>query len=113
MPGSLNTPSQVGTHAIAPAYVAFRVCDRVGAGIKKLSRLNGWPMRSLTDASPLPSRARAHGSGPMQLAMLSSQWTHHLLLAGLPAHHEISDRPFASDPRQARADGRLQNRARN
>jgi len=40
-----------------------------------LSRLNGWPVRSPTDASPTPSRLPAHGSGPMWLAIPSSQWT--------------------------------------
>jgi hypothetical protein len=37
-----------------------------------LSRLNGWPMHSPTDASPTPSRAPAHGSGPMWIATPSS-----------------------------------------
>ena len=32
------------------------------------TRLNGWPMRSPTDASPTPSRVPAHGSGPMRIA---------------------------------------------
>jgi hypothetical protein len=34
-------------------------------GISFLSRLNGWPARSPTDASPTSSRMPAHGSGPM------------------------------------------------
>src|ERR1700724_238172 len=37
-----------------------------------LSRLNGWPMRSPTDASSLPLRATTHGSGPMWFATPSS-----------------------------------------
>jgi len=40
-----------------------------------LSRLNGWPACSPTDASPTPSRLPAHGSGPMRFATPSSQWT--------------------------------------
>ena len=40
-----------------------------------LSRLNGWPARSPTDASPASSRMTAHGSGPMWFATPSSQWT--------------------------------------
>jgi len=41
-------------------------------GIAVLSRLDGWPMRTPTDASPPPSRASAHGSGPMWIATPSS-----------------------------------------
>jgi hypothetical protein len=37
-------------------------------GISFLSRLNGWPARSPTDASPTSSRMPAHGSGPMWLS---------------------------------------------
>src|SRR5450631_1685264 len=44
-------------------------------GTFKLSRLNGWPMCSPTDASPTSSRMPAHGSGPMWFATPSSQWT--------------------------------------
>ena len=40
-----------------------------------LSRLNGWPMRSPVNASPKPSRAPAHDSGPMRLATPSSWGT--------------------------------------
>ena len=40
-----------------------------------LSRLNGWPMRSPTDASPTPSRMPTHGSGPMRIATPSPWWT--------------------------------------
>src|ERR1700740_2565733 len=44
-------------------------------GISFLSRLNGWPARSPTDASPTSSRMPAHGLGPMWAATPSSQWT--------------------------------------
>ena len=40
-----------------------------------LSRLNGWPARTPTDASRASSRMHAHGSGPMWFAIPSSQWT--------------------------------------
>ena len=40
-----------------------------------LSRLNGWPARTPTDASRASSRMHAHGSGPMWFATPSSQWT--------------------------------------
>ena len=46
------------------------------SGTFKLSRLNGWPMRSPTDASPSPSRMPTHGSGPMRIATPSLRWTH-------------------------------------
>src|SRR6202023_2275404 len=36
--------------------------------ISFLSRLNGWPARSPTDASPTSSRMPAHGLGPMWLS---------------------------------------------
>src|ERR1700738_819624 len=44
-------------------------------GTFKLSRLNGWPMCSPTDASPASSRMPTHGSGPMGIATPSLQWT--------------------------------------
>src|SRR5436305_13206186 len=44
-------------------------------GINRLSRLNGWPMRSPVNASLCTSRCTAHDSGPMWLAIPSSQRT--------------------------------------
>ena len=41
-------------------------------GTTVLARLNGWPMRTPTDASPPPSRTTAHCSGPMRIATPSS-----------------------------------------
>jgi hypothetical protein len=64
MPGSLTTPGRSGACDGAPVCIAFHVNHRVGTR-DNLSRLNGWPMHSPTDASPTPSRAPAHGSGPM------------------------------------------------
>ena len=52
--------------------VAFRQMHGVGTQNKNLSRLNGWPMRPPVNASPKPSRATAHDSGPMWIATPSS-----------------------------------------
>ncbi len=72
MPGSATTPGQAGTRDDTPVRFAFRLLNAVGARDMKLSRLNGWPVRSPADASPLPSRADTHGSGPMRFATPSS-----------------------------------------
>jgi uncharacterized protein YndB with AHSA1/START domain len=40
--------------------------------MRVLSRLNGWPMRSPVNASPIPSRVSAHNSGSMRFATPSS-----------------------------------------
>src|SRR5262245_36460934 len=58
--------------AVAPIRVAFHTCDSVGTRDVPLSRLNGWPVHSPTDASPVPSQEPAHGSGPMRFATPSS-----------------------------------------
>src|SRR6202047_837418 len=60
MPGSLTTPGRPGARADAPEYVAFHHMHGVGTQNRKLSRLNGWPMRTPVNASPRPSRATAH-----------------------------------------------------
>jgi hypothetical protein len=75
MPGSLTTPGRPGARADAPEYVAFHHMHGVGTQNRKLSRLNGWPMRTPVNASPRPSRATAHDSGPMWIATPSSQGT--------------------------------------
>ncbi len=75
MPGSTTTPGYAGARDSAPAHFAFRSVDSVGARKIILSRLNGWPMLSPTDASPMSSRTPAHGSGPTWIATPSSQWT--------------------------------------
>jgi hypothetical protein len=41
-------------------------------GKRVLSRLNGWPVRSPVNASPMSSRATAHDSGSMRFATSSS-----------------------------------------
>ena len=72
MPGSQTTQGRSGARNSAPARLAFRQQNGVGAQKKAISRLNGWPIRSPTDASPMPSRTPAHGSGPMWFATPSS-----------------------------------------
>jgi hypothetical protein len=74
MLGSPTTPGRSGARSIAAVRVAFRAVSGVGSRVC-LSRLNGWPMRSPTEASPRLSRACTHGSGPMWIATPSSQRT--------------------------------------
>ena len=87
MPGSSTTPGRSGACDGAPARVAFRPVDDVGARENTLPRLDGWPMRSPVNASPLTSRPDAHDSGA-SVGRYSFTVTdlHRLLLAGLPAH---------------------------
>jgi hypothetical protein len=75
MPGSLTTPGRPGPRDDAPRRIAFRLMHGVGTQNRTLSRLNGWPMHSPVNASPKPSRAPAHDSGPMWIATPSSQGT--------------------------------------
>jgi len=94
MPGSLTTPGRPGARDGAPGRVAFRKMHCVGTQDRKLSRLNGWPMRPPVNASPRPSRATAHDSGPMWTANPSSQGT--CTLYSLPVSrrtHKISASP--------------------
>ena len=72
MPGSTTTPGHMDTRAVVPIRVAFHQENGVGARVVGLSRLNGWPAHTPTDASPVPSRTPAHGSGPMRFATPSS-----------------------------------------
>jgi hypothetical protein len=69
MLGSLTTPSRTATRVDAAVRVAFRLGNAVGTRDKALSRLDGQPARSPADASPLPSRAATHGSGPVWIAL--------------------------------------------
>src|SRR5712671_4111656 len=75
MPGSLTTPVRPGARDDAPGCVAFRQMHGFGTQNRNLSRLNGWPMRPPVNASPKPSRATAHDSGPMWIANPSSYET--------------------------------------
>ena len=88
MPGSTTTPDRAGARDDAPpTHVAFRSDDSVGIRNQDLSQLNGWPMRTPTDASGL----RPHGSGndAVRYSFIVMDF-HHLLPAGLPAHPPAS-----------------------
>ena len=73
MPGSLTTPGRPGARDDAPGCVAFRHLHGVGTQNRNLSRLNGWPVRPPVNASPKPSRATAHDSGPMWIGRVGSR----------------------------------------
>ena len=89
-------PRRTGASACvgAPAHVAFHVKDRVGVRNRKpFSRLNGWPMRTPVNASPPPSRATAHDSGPLWFATPSVQWTFTIYSSPVsPAHPQLRSR---------------------
>jgi len=89
MPGSLTTPGRPDARDDAPECVAFRHLHGVGTQNRNLSRLNGWPMRPPVNASPRPSRATAHDSGPMWIATPSSQET--CTLYSLPVSRRFAD----------------------
>src|SRR5260221_2108197 len=89
MPGSLTTPGRPNARDDAPRRVAFHDLHGVGTQNRKLSRLNGWPMRSPVNASLRPSRATAHDSGPMWIATPSSQGT--CTLYSLPVSRRLAD----------------------
>jgi len=72
MPGSKTTPGHMDTRVDVSICVAFHNVQSVGTQDNALSRLDGWPMHSSTDASPTPSRAPAHGSRSMRFATPSS-----------------------------------------
>src|SRR5262249_50765826 len=95
MPGSLTTPGRPDARAVAPGCVAFRHLHSVGTQNETLSRLNGWPMRSPVNASPWPSPAAAHDSGPMWIATPSSQGT--CTLYSLPVSRRFAN-VFRSNP---------------
>jgi len=88
MPGSLTTPGRPGARDDAPRRIAFHDLHGVGTQNRNLSRLNGWPMRSPVNASPKPSRATAHDSGPMWIATPSSQGT--CTLYSLPVSRRLA-----------------------
>ena len=68
MLGSLTTPGRAAARDNAAVRVAFQFGNTVGTRDKTLSRLDGQPARSPTDASPWPSRDTTHGSGPVWLS---------------------------------------------
>src|SRR5258708_35474470 len=96
VPGSLTTSGRPNARDDAPRRVAFHDLHGVGTQNRKLSRLNGWPMRSPVNASLRPSRATAHDSGPMWIATPSSQGT--CTLYSLPVSRRLAD-VFRSTPK--------------
>jgi hypothetical protein len=68
------------------SLIPVKACHRIfwrKAGLLKSSGLNGWPIRSPTDASPLRSRVPAHDSGSVRVAdSFTVVDLHLLLLAG-------------------------------
>jgi hypothetical protein len=94
MPGSSTTPGHMGTRAVVPIRVAFRLQNGVGARNEGLSRLDGWPMHTPADASPAPPQVPAHGSGPMRFATPSSWRTFTAYsLPVSPAHSAVPPIP--------------------
>ena len=75
MPGSQTTQGRSDTRVDVSDRVAFHETYGVGTLRESLSRLNGWPIRSPADASPVSSRMPAHGSGPMWVATPSLRRT--------------------------------------
>src|SRR5262245_24199301 len=65
MPGSLTTPGRPGLAMSRPDMLPSTFYTASAPRMRLLSRLNGWPVRSPVNASPWPSRATAHDSGPM------------------------------------------------
>src|SRR6202162_6742174 len=98
MPGSLTTPGRPNARDDSPRRVAFHDIHGVGTQNRKLSRLNGWPMRSPVNASLRPSRATAHDSGAdVDRYSFIARDLHPLLLAGLPALRKSCLQCIAAD----------------
>ena len=102
MPGSSTTPGRLGARVHAPIRVAFRIATASAPGITIFARLNGWPVRSPTDASPPSLRTTAHGSGPMWLATPSScrTCTDYSLPVSRRTAKEFWTLPFAHRPQR-------------
>ena len=90
MPGSATSVGRPGTRMACPSVLPSRSSTLSAPTLIILSRLNGWPMHSPADASPVPSRTPAHGSGPMRFATPSSQWT--CTTYSLPVARRTEDR---------------------
>ena len=83
MPGSSTTPGHTDARTSAPVRVAFRPVNSVGTQDSNLSRLNGWPMHSPADASPvtLAGTDARLGADAVRCTFIVVDF-HHLLLAG-------------------------------
>jgi hypothetical protein len=71
--GSTTAQGLTGSRAIDPTSFAFHLSHSVSTlKLNRISRLHTRPARTPVNASPPPSRAEAHDSGPMWLATPSS-----------------------------------------
>lgn len=88
MPGSLTTPDRPSAREIALVRFAFRSNNSVGIRSRTLSWLDGWPMRSPTErfADILAGACARLGADAGRYSFIAVD-SHHLLLAGLPAHY--------------------------
>jgi hypothetical protein len=66
--GSQTARGPPAARASAAGDVAFRLVRRRRHPGAVISRLNGWPARTPANASPSPSRAPTHDSGPSRIA---------------------------------------------
>ena len=72
MPGSSTTPGHTDARTSAPVRVAFRPVNSVGTQDKYPFAAQWLAYALPADASPVPSRAPTHGSGPMRFATPST-----------------------------------------
>ncbi len=84
--GSTTAQGLNGSRAIDPPSVAFHLSHSVSTlKLNRISRLHTRPARTPVNASPPPSQAEAHDSGPMWLATPSSYDSFiHTILPVLP-----------------------------
>ena len=61
--------------AMTPPAMLPSAVSTASAPRKRLSWLNGWPVRSPVNASPRPRGSSTHDSGPVWIATSSPQWT--------------------------------------
>jgi hypothetical protein len=64
----------VGRLAVTPPAMLPSAVSTASAPRSRLSRLNGWPMRSPVNASPRPRGSSTHDSGPVWIATPSLRW---------------------------------------
>ena len=81
-----------GRLAISPPAMLPSAVSTASAPRSKLSRLNGWPMRSPVNASTRASRHAPHDSGPVWIATPSPQWT--FTTYSLPVSRRLPRRPL-------------------
>jgi hypothetical protein len=85
MPVSTTTPDRLGESTLLPGADVVPLTEG-NTDVRDIASLNGWPVRSPVNASPMPSRATAHDSGAdVDRYSFIAKDLHPLLLAGLPA----------------------------